>query len=96
MSEVKWRPKALADIARLHAFLQDKNPQAAARAMGVILEGANSLKAALRIGCPMPDDTGRRELFLPFAAGAYVLRYMLDGDTAVVLRVWHSREHRTG
>lgn len=44
---------------------------------------------------PLSDDTGRRELFLPFGAGSYVLRYRLDASgSVVVIRVWHSRENR--
>jgi hypothetical protein len=42
----------------------------------------------------MDDDTGRRELFVPFGVGAYVLRYRLTGENLVVIRVWHSRESR--
>jgi len=42
----------------------------------------------------MEDDTGRRELFIPFGASAYVLRYRIHDDTLVVIRVWHSREER--
>jgi plasmid stabilization system protein ParE len=48
-----------------------------------------------RLGRPMPDETGRRELFIAFGAGAYVLRYVLEGDDKiVVIRVRHSRESR--
>jgi hypothetical protein len=36
----------------------------------------------------------RRELYLPFAGGAYILRCRLEGDTIVVIRVWHGREQR--
>jgi plasmid stabilization system protein ParE len=49
------------------------------------------------IGRPMGDGSGRRELIVPFGAGAYVLRYMLDRDaTPVVIRVWHSLESCRG
>ena len=92
---VKWLPEALLDIERLYSFLNDKNPEAAARAATIILKGAMMLKSTPRIGRPMPDETGRRELFVPFGAGAYVLRYMQeDENTVVVIRVWHSREDR--
>lgn len=92
---VRWLPEALSDIERLHLFLHDKNPEAAARAAAVILKGAMMLKATPRIGRPMPDETGRRELFLSFGSGAYVLRYMQESDdTVVVIRVRHSREDR--
>lgn len=44
----------------------------------------------------MDDGTGRRELILPFGAGAYVLRYKIDGEDVVIIRAWHSREDRDG
>jgi plasmid stabilization system protein ParE len=95
MPEVKWLPEALDDLERLFEFLREKNPDAAARAAQTILDGASLLVTSPRLGRPMPDRTGRRELFVPFASGAYVLRYMLEQDkTPVIIRVWHSRELR--
>ncbi len=93
--KIKWLSEALADIERLYAFLHKKNPIAAARAAKAILEGSGFLKSMPDAGRPMEDDTGRREWFIPFGAGAYVLRYMRDeDDTLVVIRVWHSKESR--
>jgi plasmid stabilization system protein ParE len=95
MAGLKWLPEALDDLERLFAFLRERNPSAAARATQTILDGADLLLTSPRLGRPMPDHTQRRELFLPFASSAYVLRYMLeDDDTPVILRVWHSREVR--
>jgi plasmid stabilization system protein ParE len=95
MANVTWLPEAIADIQRLHAFLKDKNPHAAMRAALVINAGAEILKGVLHAGKPMDDDSGRRELFLSFGASAYVLRYKIENeDTAVIIRVWHSREMR--
>ncbi len=95
MSQIKWLPAALADIERLHKFLRGKNTPAAARAVRAILDGSALLMKSPRLGRPMADESGRREFLIPFAAGAYVLRYRLDGDdTAVIIRVWHSREER--
>ena len=74
MAEVKWLPEALDDLERLFAFLREKNPAAAARAAQTILDGADLLLTSPRLGRPMPDRTQRRELFLPFASSAYVLR----------------------
>jgi plasmid stabilization system protein ParE len=92
--EIKWLPEAIADIERLHAFLHEKSPGAASRAAKAILEGANFLKSTPGAGRLMPDESGRKELILPFGSGAYVLRYMLEEDSVVIIRVWHSREHR--
>jgi plasmid stabilization system protein ParE len=96
LPQIKWLPEALADVERLHAFLHEINPDAAARAASAILDGAGFLKSMPDIGRPMDDDTGRREWFIPFGAGAFVLRYMWDkNDTVVIIRVWHSKENRT-
>jgi len=94
VSAVRWLPEALRDIERLYEFLDGKSPEAAANAARTILEGALLLKDSPRIGRPMPDETGRRELFMAFGAGAYVLRYMHVGNNVVIVRVWHSREDR--
>lgn len=95
MPQVKWRPKAVADTERLYSFLRDKDDMAARRAARVIFHGALLLEASPRIGRPMLDGTGRRELFMAFGAGAYIIRYVLEADnTVVVVRVWHSKEDR--
>ena len=91
---VKWLPEALMDIERLHAFLHKKSPDAAARAAKAILHATELLKTAPSAGRPMQDDTGRREWFVSFGAGSYVLRYMLDNDETVIIRVWHSKKNR--
>jgi plasmid stabilization system protein ParE len=90
---LKWLPEALTDLERLHSFLHDLDPGAAARAAATILDGADRLQQHPHIGRLLDDD--RREWFVPFGVGAYVLRYRLDGEgNPVVIRVWHSREDR--
>jgi len=92
--KVRWLPEAWQDIQRLYDFLLAQNPGAAARAMDALLDGTDRLAEMPEIGKPMGDDTGRRELYLPFGVGAYVLRYKIDRENVVIIRVWHSREHR--
>ena len=93
MPTVIWLPETLTDIERLHAFLQSKSPEAAAKAAAIILRGTIQLRTLPHVGRPMPDETGRRELFIAFGAGAYVIRYIQQDDsTVVVIRIWHSRE----
>lgn len=94
MPKIVWLPEALEDTQRLFDFLDDKSPAAAARAAQTILKGANALAEFPEVGRPMNDGTGRRELFIPFGAGSYVLRYILEGQTVFIIRVWHSRENR--
>ena len=92
---VVWLPAAREDVRRLYGFLLDKDPAAAARAARTIRLGADQLEETPRVGRRMPDDTRRRELVVPFGVGAFVLRYRIQTDTVVVIRVWHSRELRS-
>ena len=94
MSELIWLPEAKKDIARLHNFLHEKSADASGRIVDVLLAGTNQLLAFPESGKPMGDELQRRELFLPFGAGAYVLRCKLANEQVVVIRVWHSRESR--
>ena len=95
MPTLRWLPLALDDLERLIDFLHEKSLMAANKAAAAILEGAELLLTAPRLGRALPDSVGRRELIIPFAGGAYVLHYMLEGrETIVILRVWHSREER--
>ncbi len=91
---VRWLPEAWQDTQRLYDFLIGQDPGAAARAMDILQDGANRLAEMPEIGKPMTDDTGRRECYLPFGTSAYVLRYMIDSEDVVIIRVWHCREHR--
>ena len=91
---VRWLAPALDDIRRLYEFLLENDPRAAGRAARAIRVGASRLVDAPEIGRPLADGTDRRELLIPFSAGAYVLRYRIHDETVVVIRVWHSREVR--
>ena len=44
----------------------------------------------------MDDENIRRELYVAFGAGAYVIKYRIEAkDSVVIIRIWHSRENRT-
>lgn len=96
MSKVVWLPEALEDMGRLRLFLEDKSPSASARMAKTVLDGVALLRDFSERGKPLNDGTHRRELYLPFGSGAYVLRYRIDGEIVVIIRVWHSREDRSG
>jgi plasmid stabilization system protein ParE len=91
---IVWLPEARDDIQRLYDFLLERDPEAAERAVRAIQVGSKSLLEYPRTGRRLDDETGRRELFVPFGAGAYVIRYVILDDGIVVIRVWHSREKR--
>ena len=93
MPRLKWLSEALVDLERLHHFLGKVSPEAARRAAAAVLDGADRLEKHPQIGKSFED--GRREWFIAFGVGAYVLCYRIDSDgDPVVIRVWHSREDR--
>lgn len=95
MERVIWRARARLDVERLYDFLWNKQPEAAKRAAQVIFEGVTLLETSPRLGRPLQDGTGRRELVLSFGVSAYIVSYVLkDDDTVIILRVRSSREKR--
>ncbi len=89
-----WLPEAKADLRRAYDFLVARDHRAAMRAIRSIREAAVVLRKHPEMGRPLGDSLRRRELFVRFGAGAHVLRYRLDRDAIVILRVWHSRQQR--
>lgn len=85
---------ALADLARLHAFLAERNPTAAERAIAALIAAAQSLDTFPERGRPF--GAHMRELIVPFGRSNYVMRYAYrkDADEIVVIRIWHGREAR--
>jgi len=87
---------AAADLARLHAFLTDKNPAAARRTISGIVAAIDSLAAFPDRGRAF-GAAGLRELIVPYGSSAYVVRFARDPQRQEILivRVWHGRETRS-
>ena len=91
-SEVTWLPGAAKDVERLRSFLKSNNPIAAQRAAKRIIEGATILKDNPSAGVPVEELVDYRDLILTFGSGEYIIRYRLEMDKVVIVRVRHSRE----
>ncbi len=92
---VIWTPESISDLRRLFKFLEEKNPGAAKTAALHILQAADTLLDFPRLGKLMNDDSGSRELPASFGKRGYIIRYRLDdGDTPIIIRVWHFLEDR--
>lgn len=89
---VRWSGKALDDLRRLHGFLAEANPRAAAQVVRLLTRGVGVLRENPRMGRTVEGFEPRdvRRLIL----GSYELRYELTDTDAYVLRVWHTREDR--
>ncbi|MEH0195926.1 type II toxin-antitoxin system RelE/ParE family toxin [Caulobacter sp. CCNWLY153] len=87
-----WTGKAASDLARLHAFLAEVNPRAAARTARELVAAPNRLLDTPRLGERLEEFTPREVRRL--VVGGYELRYELIESTVFVLRLWHTLEDR--
>ncbi len=92
--QIKWLSTALEDIERLNDFLQPLNPQAAQKAVISIQTSAEALLDNPRRGIVYDAETGLRQIFIPFGQRGYVMRYLIEEEAVVIVRVWHARESR--
>ena len=93
MPSLIWTKQALADLARLHRFLAERNPDAARRAVRAIRDGMRLLEAHPEAGRPVEGmDSEFRERWIGFGRGGYLALYRLDGSRVVILTVRHGRE----
>lgn len=92
---MRLTPEALDDLTRLQAFLIEKDPTAAARAVDAI-ETSFELLAYSPFSCrkAWPGDRPLlRELVIPFGSAGYVALFEIDGPGHVsILAVRHQRE----
>ncbi|HYX26608.1 MAG TPA: type II toxin-antitoxin system RelE/ParE family toxin [Thermoanaerobaculia bacterium] len=90
-----YSPESLADLVRLREFIAEKNPAAAQRISGELLNRIEYLKQFPWLGTEVrqaPDPKAIRD----FVVDRYVVRYLVAEKTIFILRVWHHREDRPG
>jgi plasmid stabilization system protein ParE len=90
--KVVWRPAALDDLARLYKFLVTANPRAARVVLDQLKTAPRLLRMQPRIGKPLPEFASREVRRL--IVGDYELRYEVQPEAALILRLWHTREDR--
>ena len=92
MAQVVFSRNAASNLERLHRFLAEKNPDAAARAVNVIVGRLGALARFPLFGPVDPDRPDTRQLFIRFGAAGYVARYRVLDDTVTVLAIRPMRE----
>ena len=92
---IVFSPDAVADVERLRTFLDQVNPEAARRAMAVILNAIERLQEFPELGMPT-TDADIRQIVVRFGTSGYIVRYTVTTPTAdiFVTRIWHGREAR--
>ena len=87
-----WSDEALDDLKRLVEFLAPVSVKAADRTADLLLGGPEKLLMTPRLGERVtrlgPEEVRRIIL------DDYELRYEVQSDATVVLRIWHTRENR--
>lgn len=88
---IQYTSEAVDDLNRLREFISEKNPYAAQRVAGELLEGINKLLTFPKMGIPVaraPDPALIRDLFI----SSYTVRYLLAEENIYILRLWHNKE----
>lgn len=94
MSAIVWLPEALDDLNRIYAFLESKNPNAAARAVQAIFEAADSL-AENPLRCPqLRTNPNRRKLRVFWGKRGYLIYFEIQDDTVYIIQIWQGLEDR--
>lgn len=95
MPHVRLSERARSDIFRLHAFLLEKDSNAAKRAVLAIREAFMPLKQSHLIGRPVEDYGDFRELVIDFGATGYLALYRFEPslDVVTILAIKHQREN---
>jgi plasmid stabilization system protein ParE len=92
-SKIIWSVAASRDIIRLRSFIEQHNHNAARRAAEAIKNAPSVLMEFPLIG-KLVEGRQEREISIPFGKSGYIMRYRLDANTVVILRVWHDLEDR--
>ena len=89
---ILWSSAGWADIERLHAFLAQRDLDAADAVLDELTNAPKALLDFPRRGSRLSEFEGRE--VREFRAGDYLLRYELAGTNIFVLRFFHAREDR--
>lgn len=88
---LRFGPRALADLERLHRFVAGNDPAAADRIRRRLLAGIGALVEQPGLGRALDESRSIRQ----WIAGEHVLHYVVrDDEEVLVLRIWHGREDR--
>jgi toxin ParE1/3/4 len=85
LTTVVWALAAIADLEEIRRYIGAFNPHAAQTTASRLISAGNSLINSPDRGRPVPR-THLRELTVVYP---YIIRYRVDGDRVVILRVRH-------
>lgn len=87
---LQFTHSAQRDLIRLREFIAQKNPTAAKCISQRLKQSIQRLTDHPEIGVSVDELPGVQDL----VSGDYVVRYLISNQDIVILRIWHSKEHR--
>lgn len=90
--ELRWTGKAVSDLHRLHDFMTEVNPAAAAKIVRQLVSAPEALLTHPRLGPQLFQFQPREVRHLH--VGKYEIRYEIQDESIFILRIWHTREWR--
>ena len=90
-----YSDEAVADLVHLRKFIADHDPAVAARVARELIERIDHLRRFPEMGRRVeqaPDPEAVRDAVF----GKYIVRYVVHGGSAAILRVWHHMQARGG
>jgi toxin ParE1/3/4 len=92
LNEVIWTEQALTHLQAIREYIEQFNPKAASQVANALKAAGDSLAHFPRRGRPVPK-TAFRELVTAYR---YIVRYYVDENKIVILRVRHMAQRPTG
>jgi plasmid stabilization system protein ParE len=89
-----WAPEALLDLSGHFEFLQERNPEAAGKAAQAIREAGFGIAQSPYRGTLLTDGSGRRKLRVAFGKNGYVIHYLVEDSTILIVRIYDGRQQR--
>ena len=86
--QLEWVKEAISDLQECKEFLKSKNPKAAINATKRIIDVTNLLLEQPYLGHPIDDMPEFHKISIPFGKYGYVIKYRIEGNKIVILRVW--------
>ncbi|HVY21572.1 MAG TPA: type II toxin-antitoxin system RelE/ParE family toxin [Bauldia sp.] len=91
---LEWSSRALGDLHRFAAFLENDQPDVAKHIAAALTEKVTPLAVFPELGVAVSKRRHFRSMVLRVLNGSYVVQYQIIGDIVRVLRVFHAREDR--
>lgn len=96
LRRIAWTTPARFDLRRLKTWTERYSPKQARRQAQRIQNAIESLRENPRLGRRIPVPDGGKEELRELILVPYVIRYIVEPERIVIIRMWHNKEDRDG